>query len=543
MKEFIIYLIKSGLCVSIFLLIYKLFMRSTTFFKFNRIFLICGLVIALIIPTISYTYDVVKVSTSTVMPQDIERLASTPTLSKVSEVDVDYNQEEPVVTVKKVNAFLINLDYVWTAIFALYLLVVLLLIVRNIMAHINLWKLYKNSPKIEFEGYRVVDSSSINSPFTLFGVIFADMSKISDDEKVKNSILKHELVHIRQLHWVDLIISELSLILQWFNPAMWIYVKYQKCNHEYLADKGVLEDDGISPEEYKAVLVNEQIGEKIISLASSFKNSSSLSRLAMMGKEKTSAWRKALMLMIVPLLGAFLWVSAEPNYILIDFDNISLKVMDDITTVDEDGYLIENGFSTRDMMFFTQLSGYESLVPSSLRSNRINVYSKTGKDGTLVIKTQSNSNEINNRELIQRLSNLEDMVIIIDGEASTIDKLNEISTKDIASLSYLNDGKMVTQNKDQITMTFITSASGNPKIIKTDNLDIIRCNSLNDLLNMFSKPEVIINGKKSTVEELKSINMNKVNIFSIYTKNKMTSKYGANAQQNGVIIVSANLPS
>lgn len=518
-------------------------MRSTTFFKFNRIFLICGLVIALIIPTISYTYDVVKVSTSTVMPQDIERLASTPTLSKVSEVDVDYNQEEPVVTVKKVNAFLINLDYVWTAIFALYLLVVLLLIVRNIMAHINLWKLYKNSPKIEFEGYRVVDSSSINSPFTLFGVIFADMSKISDDEKVKNSILKHELVHIRQLHWVDLIISELSLILQWFNPAMWIYVKYQKCNHEYLADKGVLEDDGISPEEYKAVLVNEQIGEKIISLASSFKNSSSLSRLAMMGKEKTSAWRKALMLMIVPLLGAFLWVSAEPNYILIDFDNISLKVMDDITTVDEDGYLIENGFSTRDMMFFTQLSGYESLVPSSLRSNRINVYSKTGKDGTLVIKTQSNSNEINNRELIQRLSNLEDMVIIIDGEASTIDKLNEISTKDIASLSYLNDGKMVTQNKDQITMTFITSASGNPKIIKTDNLDIIRCNSLNDLLNMFSKPEVIINGKKSTVEELKSINMNKVNIFSIYTKNKMTSKYGANAQQNGVIIVSANLPS
>ncbi len=59
MESFIIYIAKSGIWTGIFLVIYVLFLRKTTFFRFNRFFLIAGFIASLILPAINYTYDVV----------------------------------------------------------------------------------------------------------------------------------------------------------------------------------------------------------------------------------------------------------------------------------------------------------------------------------------------------------------------------------------------------------------------------------------------------------------------------------------------------
>jgi len=72
MEGFIIYILKSGLCLGLFLLIYTLFLRPATFFKFNRAFLITGILASFIMPAIHCTYDVViPVVTTTSVISDV----------------------------------------------------------------------------------------------------------------------------------------------------------------------------------------------------------------------------------------------------------------------------------------------------------------------------------------------------------------------------------------------------------------------------------------------------------------------------------------
>ena len=52
--------------------------------------------------------------------------------------------------------------------------------------------------------------------------------------------MNHEAVHVRQKHWLDLLLSGLLCTLQWFNPVVWIYSRFIRQNHEYLADEVAL---------------------------------------------------------------------------------------------------------------------------------------------------------------------------------------------------------------------------------------------------------------------------------------------------------------
>ena len=74
-------------------------------------------------------------------------------------------------------------------------------------------------------------------------------------EKIK----RHEGVHANQLHSLDIILTELIIIFQWFNPVMWFYRNALKQTHEYLADEGVLEQ-GYDSDKYQLLLLEQQIG-------------------------------------------------------------------------------------------------------------------------------------------------------------------------------------------------------------------------------------------------------------------------------------------
>jgi len=533
MKEFLIYLFKSGLCLSIFLLIYRLLLRQTTFFKLNRVFLISGLFISFLIPSIDYTYDVITASAPTVTPINEKNLYASPTLSTVSEVDVDYSDEEPVVTTKTKNTLMIRLGTIWTVLFCVYIFIVLLLVVRNIVTQRNLFSLTKQGNKTKYESYKMIDSPVIDMPFTVFNTIYADMNKISGNE-VKTSILKHEVIHIKQRHWVDLIFGELALILQWFNPVMWVYIRSLKENHEFLADKGVLEQ-GISPDTYRAVLINERLQGKVFNLSSPFKGTGTLGRLSMMKKEKTSAWKTVLALSVVPLLGIFLWMSAEPNYLLLNLDSFSVSMIGKVTTVDKDGYPIEDGLSSRDVLYLSKMASYEGAIPASLRTKNLDLYAKRGKDGTLVVNTKKNSNVVKNLELINRVEVLDDLIILIDGKASSAEELKALNIKDMASLSYLINNRMLALEGDIITVSLISGTGVNyPKLLKTDNLDVALSETLSDVLTVLTNPSVIIRGKQASVNELKNTKLTSINVMSVFTKPDNVKKYTKN---NSVIMV------
>ena len=125
--------------------------------------------------------------------------------------------------------------------------------------------------------------------------------------------MNHEMVHIRQKHWLDLVLVELLCILQWFNPLAWIYVRFMRQNHEYLADEVALQRTS-DPAIYRAALLNQIVGAPVVSLANSFNYSLNKKRFNMMKNIISSPYRKMKILLILPVFAIVLYSFAKPDY-------------------------------------------------------------------------------------------------------------------------------------------------------------------------------------------------------------------------------------
>jgi hypothetical protein len=126
-------------------------------------------------------------------------------------------------------------------------------------------------------------------------------------------IMIHELVHIRQKHWFDLLLVELLCMMQWFNPLVWIYIRFIRQNHEYLADEVALQQTS-DPAVYRAVLLNQIVGAPVVNLANSFNYSPNKKRFNMMKNIISSPYRKMKILLILPVFAIVLFAFAKPEY-------------------------------------------------------------------------------------------------------------------------------------------------------------------------------------------------------------------------------------
>ena len=125
--------------------------------------------------------------------------------------------------------------------------------------------------------------------------------------------MNHELVHVNQKHWFDLLLLELLRLFQWINPFAWIYTGFIKLNHEYLADSVALQRTS-NPAIYKAVLVNQLFSSPVISLSNSFNYSLNKKRFEMMKKIISSPYRKLKVLFVLPVFAIVFYAFAEPEY-------------------------------------------------------------------------------------------------------------------------------------------------------------------------------------------------------------------------------------
>ncbi len=419
METFIIYIIKSSICLGVFLLIYVLFLRKTTFFKFNRFFLLSGFIFSLIIPAIKYTYDIVLIA-------PISSLA-TNSMDKNSAIEYTLN--------------------IWTIVFAIYIIGITVSLIKQIFIYNYLRKIKNQGSVYQNNMYTVIYNTSVKSPFSIFNYIFFTTESL--DQFEQEVIMKHEIAHIRQKHWIDLVCAQCMLIIQWFNPFAWIYLYMLKENHEYLADSSVL-STGISPALYQAVLINREFNKPIFSFTNTFNYPKSLNRLNMMKKAKSPQWKKTAILLIVPVFGAFIWASATPRYILTSDteSNANFREMTESQQSARDSIKIRDKKTERFTMTNIPISEGQSksrpliivdnkkvedintVSPDDIESvnvlkgeDAINAYGEDGKNG--VIRIVSKKNDIS------------EAMIIIDGEIADQESLKSIKPDNIEKIEIL----------------------------------------------------------------------------------------------------------
>ncbi|MCW3077255.1 MAG: hypothetical protein JWO32_1864, partial [Bacteroidetes bacterium] len=147
-------------------------------------------------------------------------------------------------------------------------------------------------------GIKVIRLQKNVSPFSFLNYIFISNKEYPETELAK--IISHENVHIKEKHTLDLILLELVLVFQWFNPFVWFYKSAIKITHEYLADQGIL-NSGIDMPGYQYSLLNQVLRENNFEIASSY-NFSVKKRIAMMTKKRSSKLSALKQMIIFPIL-------------------------------------------------------------------------------------------------------------------------------------------------------------------------------------------------------------------------------------------------
>ncbi|MGK0251479.1 MAG: hypothetical protein ACI81G_000917, partial [Gammaproteobacteria bacterium] len=107
--------------------------------------------------------------------------------------------------------------------------------------------------------------------------------------------------HVRQKHSLDILFIEFLQVVFWFNPLFWLSKKSIKLNHEFLADRGALENDS-DVYHYQNILLSYASSTDHAALESPFNYSLTKKRILMLSN--TMSRKRAIVsaLLLVPVL-------------------------------------------------------------------------------------------------------------------------------------------------------------------------------------------------------------------------------------------------
>lgn len=234
-----IYLAKVSACFILMFGFYLLLLAKQKRPTLNRLVLILSVVISLVLPALSYTYTIKEVREA---PLTIEQPV---TLYETISIPIDAQFNDVVVEAKPESNLLPTKPSKASILLYIYIMVSALLAVRLI------WHIAKFGIDIKkygrpesVDGHRIWVSDRWNHTFSFFRLIV--FTKDDFNNPNRNMLLEHELVHVKQLHSLDLLLAELFATFCWFNPLVYVYRHSLSEVHEYLADGRVVDKGGDS---------------------------------------------------------------------------------------------------------------------------------------------------------------------------------------------------------------------------------------------------------------------------------------------------------
>ncbi|MBO3273241.1 POTRA domain-containing protein [Hymenobacter defluvii] len=149
---------------------------------------------------------------------------------------------------------------------------------------------------------RLVQLPTQTLPAFSFGpFIFLSSLHKSLSETERQLLLRHEQVHVRQHHTLDLLGYEVAGWLLWFNPAVRYLGRQVRQVHEYLADATVAQLPGIGIRHYGNLLLKLVTQQPPFRLTHTFSSSILTQRILMLTTSVPTRWQKLRFLLVVPV--------------------------------------------------------------------------------------------------------------------------------------------------------------------------------------------------------------------------------------------------
>jgi TonB family protein len=325
MNGYFIYTLESAICLAVFYIAFLFLLRRDTFFAISRIYLLSSAIASILIPLINIP--------------GVQSGAPATTAVLINTITVEAGKAKEAVS-SGISS--------WEIIAAIYLTGVLIFFCRFTIRLIQLMNLVRKNGTNKIDGYKIVFTEGKYSPFSFFNIIFlSDSFRHSPETEL---ILAHEKVHRDKHHTYDIILFEILLILQWFNPFVWLYKRSMQEVHEYQADEGVVRS-GFSSIDYQKLILRQIGGSVLFQPATNFDYSLIKRRIKMLAKEKTRRIALMKLLFVLPIsFVLFLSFSCSQK----GSDNKLWNPLEDVIRIPEDKIQSHPEFPTgsKDMWAF-----------------------------------------------------------------------------------------------------------------------------------------------------------------------------------------------
>ena len=482
METIFIYLLKSSGIVALVYLVYHFLLRKETFFTFHRWFLLIGLAVSIVLPL----YFIKKIVYVEPMTTNWE-----PTI----EVTKNAVTNIPITTERfEIDWFQIG--------FALYGIVVILLLLKVIYDIYSLYKILRNREINQHEAFLYVDIDDDITPFSFYKYIVFNSKLYAQNEL--ESIIAHEKIHSLQGHSYDVLIARLFTVVFWFNPFIYWYKKAILQNLEYIADQnaiGIINDK----KAYQMTLLKVVSNQNCLSITNNFNQSLIKKRIVMLNKNQShraQVWKFAI---VIPVLVAFVFLfqvktvaqemysepltnvgsSNEKSNTVVSTETSSNPeitnhpgyVFDKITT---DNELKENAEELKkEFNIDFKFSNIKRNNKGEIIAIKLSFNDNKGKNGTteqsrsipirpiffrtqpsdddkfdigfydnhkMIVQPKDNENE---RKIQSIESITDDMLIYVDGEKYTKEDLDYLDPKGLKSITIYNDKKAIEMYGDK----------------------------------------------------------------------------------------------
>ena len=510
MGVFFIYILKSSVCLVLFYLFFRLLLSKETFHRFNRMALLGVLFFSLLIPCIEVTTrHQVEVQQAVLSIEQLLLMAEL----EVTSANVGAVQETPAIS--------------WVQIVLLvYLAGILFLACRNIYSLICLFRLIHSGKHEKLEkGVTLVVHNQEIAPFSWMKYIVISRKDLEENGR---EILIHEMAHIHHRHSVDLLVADICIFFQWFNPSAWLLKQELQNVHEYEADETVI-NEGVNAKEYQLLLIKKAVGTRLYSMANSFNHSKLKKRITMMLKEKSNPWARLKYLYVLPLAAIAVTAFARPE--------ISEKV-EEISAV-----------KVNDLAEIVETKSEENVVKELVDTTKNKVvvvgYRTEKKDSVLT------SGKKKVAISVQGISDEGKPLVIINGKESDREVVNALNPECIESVSVIGPEKAIKvygeKAKDGVMdIKLYSEKKFAPRKIEIEGINKTRLDALNSGAKSWGatfrsadggKPLVIIDGKEATGDDpLANISPDRIRSISVLKDKTALAAYGDKGK-NGVIEV------
>lgn len=291
MDNLLIYMIKVSIGTTLLYLCYLLFFNRDTFYLRNRIFLVLVLLIPILVPAIR-----------------IPIISHNPIVTGNSE---SFDNLVLPITSSKANLAPVakgSFDFIKLA-FVIYFSISAIFVIRCVISVLSTFRIIRSGSLKDARFPKVIVTDFKVSPFSFFPYVVIPKD-VADNDNYKD-VLEHEIAHVKQGHTFDLLLSEILIALQWFNPFVWFIKRSIVLNHEYLADHLSIKRH-TDIKEYQLRLLGFNTSLKASPLAHNFNNVVK-NRIIMINKKPTSRLSTLKNFIILPFVAFITYTSASPD--------------------------------------------------------------------------------------------------------------------------------------------------------------------------------------------------------------------------------------